>query len=83
MYNANVIVNFTVLLTMIIFISLYGLDMKEPYPYQWIELYSEPYVRVFSYLLVYALSLFNNTLAIVYMIGILLLHIDYNNLVLT
>lgn len=66
---------------MIIIISIFGLDMKEPYPKQLIQLYNEPYIRFLSYMLVYALTFYNNTLALVGLLGVLMLHIDYINLV--
>lgn len=83
MYNIHIIINLLVLLILIIFVSLFALDMKEPYPKNVIKYFSEPYVRFLSYMIVYALTFYNNTIAIVFLIGILLLHIDYINLVIT
>lgn len=78
MYNAYVIT-----LVLIILISIFGLDMKEPYPHYTIKLFSEPYVRFFCYLSIYLLAIYSPILGIVSSIGILLLHIDYINLVIT
>jgi len=81
MYNVHIIINFFILITMIIIISIFGLDMKEPYPKELIQLYNEPYIRFLSYMLVYALTFYNNTLSILGLFGVLMLHLDYINLV--
>jgi len=66
---------------MITLISIFGLDMKEPYPKQLIKLYNEPYIRFFSYMVVYALTYYNNTLSLLGLVGVLMLHMDYINLI--
>lgn len=83
MYNVHVFINLLILITMMIIISIFGLDMKEPYPKELIQLYNEPYVRFISYMFVYALTFYNNSIAIVGLIAVLLLHIDFINLVVT
>lgn len=82
MYNVHIIINILVLLMMIIIISIFALNMKEPYPKKIIQFYTEPYVRFLSYMLIYALTFYNNTLALVALIGVLLLHLDFINLVI-
>jgi hypothetical protein len=66
-----------------IIISIFGLDMKEPYPQKIIQMYNEPYIRFMSYMFVFALTFYNNSIAILALIAILLLHIDFINLVVT
>lgn len=77
------ILNFLILILLIIIISIFALDMKEPYPFFIIKLYSEPYVRFLSYMIVYALTFYNNVIAIMVFIGVLLLNLDYVNLVIS
>jgi hypothetical protein len=83
MYNVDIFINFFILITIMIIISIFGLDMKEPYPKKIIQIYNEPYVRFISYMFVYALTFYNNSIAIVGLIAVLLLHIDFINLVVT
>jgi hypothetical protein len=56
--------------------------MKEPYPKKIIQLYNEPYVRFLLYMLIYALTYYNNTLSLLGLIGVLMIHMDYINLVI-
>lgn len=80
MYNIKGFINIGVLLLLIIIISIYGLDIREPYPPKIIKLFSEPYVRFLTYILVYALSFYNYSITFVFLFAVLLLHIDYVNL---
>ena len=80
MYNARGFINLAILISMIVLISVFGLDMKEPYPKGMIKAYSEPYVRFLAYLSVYLISFYNTSISFVLLIGVLLLHIDYVNL---
>ena len=80
MYNFKGFINIGVLLLLIIIISLYGLDIREPYPPQIIKLFSEPYIRFFTYIFIYALSFYNYSITFVFLFAVLLLHIDYVNL---
>lgn len=77
MYNLRGVVNLIILLLVIILISIYGLDVKEPYPKNVVLFFSEPYVRVISYLVLYLVSLYNYTISFVLTIMVILLHNDY------
>lgn len=79
--NVPVVLNGLALIIILVFISWFSIDMKEPYSKEVIKLYSEPYTRFFLYGGVYLLSLYNNIIAITVAIGLVLLHIDYVNLV--
>jgi hypothetical protein len=81
MYNVWIIFNLLVVIFLVTLISVIGLDMKEPYPRKLILLYSEPYIRFFSYFFSYVLWQYNNTIALLWMIGLVLLQIDFSNLV--
>lgn len=80
MYNVRGFINIAVLLTLVVSISIFGLDMKEPYPRVMIRAFEEPYIRFFTYILIYLVSYYNTPIAFVLLIGVLLLHIDYVNL---
>lgn len=64
-----------------LFIILYffSLDIKL-YPRYIIESFYESYIRVLAYLILYVLSYISFTVSLVYMIILLLFHVDYTNL---
>jgi hypothetical protein len=81
MHNIDVVTNLMVIIMAITLISMYGLDMKEPYPPKIIASFSEAHIRFLSYVAIYLLgSMYNGVVMLVVMIGMLLLHIDYINL---
>lgn len=81
MYNLQVIINLVVIVLTTTVISIIGVDMKEPYPPNVIKWFLEPYFRVICYFFLYFLALYNGPIALLYTIAIILLHIDYVNLV--
>lgn len=80
MYNLIGLVNVGVLILLVILISIYGLDIREPYPPKIMKLFSEPYIRFLTYIFIYALSFYNYSITFVFLFAVLLLHIDYVNL---
>lgn len=62
-------------------ISLIAYYHKRPYPRLAIIAASEPLNRMLLYLAAYMLSYYNTIVSLVFMIGILRLHIDYTNYV--
>lgn len=72
--------NFIIIVIIIIIISIYCLDMKKPFPPALIKSFSEPYIRLLSYIIVYLISLYNNVIALLCLITLLLFHVDYINL---
>ena len=56
--------------------------MKMPYPRKIIKLYNEAYIRCLSYILVYILTYYDIRIALFLLFGVILLHIDYINLVI-
>ncbi len=79
-YNLTGFINIGILIFLVILISIYGLDIREPYPPKLIKLFSEPYIRFLSYIGIYAMSFYNSSITFVLLFAVLLLHIDYVNL---
>lgn len=73
--------NLVIIVVITIIISILGLDIKEPYPRVVITMWAEPYVRFLALCAIYLLSIYNFTIALLAVIAVLLLHIDYLNLV--
>lgn len=51
--------------------------MKEPYPKIIIDLFHEPYIRFTLYFMVYIIALYDLKIALMYLIILLLLNMDY------
>lgn len=79
--NVSMVINALIMVILVVVISFFCIDMKEPYPRKIIELYSEPHIRFFTYIALYFITMYNYVLGFVSAIGIILLHIDYVNLV--
>jgi hypothetical protein len=83
MYNVHIVINLTVVIFLITSISILGLDMKEPYPRKLIQLFSEPYVRFSCYMGIYLVCLYNHVIGLLLALGLVLLHLDFLNLVMS
>lgn len=59
---------------------VYGIHLNQPFPNLVIEVLSEPFFRLLSYLLIYWISEKNAKLALALLIPLLLVHIDLINL---
>lgn len=55
----------------------FSLDIKEPYPKIIIDLFHEPYIRFILYFMVYIISLYDLKIALLYLILLILLNMDY------
>lgn len=77
-----VILNIICLIILVFIISLYGLNMKMPYPKVILETFNEPLTRFITYIFLYIICIYNPVLGLISGICILLLHIDYINLFL-
>lgn len=83
MNAAKKIIDAIFILIIVIVISMVSINIKRPYPRKIIELFSEPYVRFFSFLLILALTYYNHTISILFMFAILIVNIDLIHLVYT
>ena len=75
------ITNLVIIVVFIIIIAILGLDIKEPYPRIVIAMWAEPYVRFLALCAIYMLAIYDFTIALLAVIAVLLLHLDYLNLV--
>lgn len=83
MVTPTMITNIVFCVILILIICMYGLDMKEPYPQMFIKLFSEPIVRFILYISIFLLAQYVSvTAAILVLLMVVLLHIDYTNLIL-
>jgi len=76
-----IIINNLLILLLLFLISIYSLNMKKPYPKQIIELFNEAYIRFLCYLTIFLLSYYNIRLCMFLLFAVILLHIDYINLI--
>lgn len=82
MHNLDVVTNLMIIIMATTLISMYGLNMRQPYPQKVIASFSEAHIRFICYAGIYLLgSLYNGVVMLVIMVGVLLLHMDYLNLV--
>lgn len=63
-----------------LFNLIYLLDIKTPLPQKIIDGFTEPGVRFSFYLMVFLLSYWDKTLALILTITILIINLDINNL---
>jgi hypothetical protein len=61
-------------------VSEYGVDMKKIYPIWVIRLFEEPFARFVCYVLIYILTCYDYTVALLFSLIVLFAHIDYINL---
>lgn len=73
-------VNLVLLIIIVIFTCYYSLDMKTLYPEVWINICAEPFGRFMLYIIVYCISFYNEVLALLTLIPVVLLHLDIINL---
>lgn len=76
-------VNITVVIITAILISYYSLNLKTIYPKIVIEIFAEPLGRLLAYLTVYMISFYNELLGLLFLIPVVLLHLDIINLIKT
>lgn len=70
-------INVVILSIFIIIIITYNLDIRVPYPRIFINAFDEPIIVFFIYISVYGLAYYNPLIALLYLIIILFIHIDY------
>jgi len=75
--NLNYYVNTFVFIISLYIILRYSLDLKIVYPENFLDLYEEPIIRIILYLLLFIISNYNITLAILLFIIIIFLELDY------
>ena len=73
-------INIVIILIITSLIFYYSLDIKTKYP-KWVIIgFNEPIIRFLIYLLVFGLTFYNPLVAFVLLIGVVMLHLDYNKL---
>lgn len=70
-------INIIILIILLVFILTFSIDIKEPYPKIIIDLFHEPYIRFTLYFMVYIIALYDLKIALMYLIILLLLNMDY------
>lgn len=75
--NLNYYVNTFVFIMSLYIILRYSLDLKIVYPENFLDLYEEPIIRFILYLLLFIISNYNITIAILLFIIIIFLELDY------
>lgn len=73
-------VNATVILALVISICYYCLEVKTLYPQWLIELYEEPLGRFMLYMSVYMISFYNEIIALLLLVIVVMVHVDIINL---
>lgn len=74
-------INIGVLVASLMVISIYCLHVKMLYPKWVIELFTEPIGLYFTYMFVYLVSFYNELIALLLLICIVLVHLDIINIV--
>lgn len=75
------ITNITIITLLLFTVIEYSIEMKRIYPVWMMSFISEPYVRFILYVIVYVLACYNVPIAVLFSIVVVLLHLDYINLV--
>lgn len=75
--NLNYYVNTFVFIISLYIILRYSLDLKIVYPENFLDLYEEPIIRFILYILLFIISNYNITIAILLFIIIIFLELDY------
>ena len=81
MQHAKLVANTLIMLIMIIFISLFGLELTIPYPKPVIEMFDQPVARILLYTGAYALAQYNPVISMLYMLLLVFVHVDYVNII--
>lgn len=76
----TVVVNIISILVLSSIIIYYSLSMTSPYPQVIMEQFQYPYVRLIVYLSIYVLSYVNPIVALLALMVVMFLHLDYVNL---
>ena len=79
--NAKLIINYFIIIIILVFIVIFGLG-EQPYNIEIMEAFHQPYIRFILYIILYALVFYNHIIAVLYMIFLILLHLEYLNLYL-
>jgi hypothetical protein len=74
-------INIGVLVASLLVISIYCLHVKMLYPKWVIELFTEPIGLYFTYMFVYLVSFYNELIALLLLICVVLVHLDIINIV--
>ena len=79
----DVVITANAVVCMVLFalLVMYGLDMKVPYPRKIVQAFDEPYIRVLTYFAVYYVAYYNPIISVLLFMCVMLLHIDYINLI--
>lgn len=75
--NFNYYLNTFVFIISLYIILRYSLDLKIVYPENFLDLYEEPIIRFILYLLLFIISNYNITIAILLFIIVIFLELDY------
>ncbi len=74
------IVVITIATVLFLIITEYSLEIKSVYPMWVMNLFSEPWVRFFLYVLIYISACFDICISLLLTLLVVLLHVDYINL---
>lgn len=72
--------NAVIVIALVIYLTFVSCNMKQPYSHTVYEYFSEPMVRVCAYLGIFVISEYNPVIALLAMMIVVFLHMDYNNL---
>lgn len=74
-------INLVSIIILVVVIVIYSIEMKRPYPSWLIEIASEPIYLFLMYMVVFAISYYNPLIALLVLIVLVALHLDFKNLV--
>jgi hypothetical protein len=79
--QTKVITNIVIMTLMIIFISLFGLELTIPYPKIVVTMFDEPLARILLYFAAYILAEYNPIISLLYLMLLIFVHVDYINII--
>jgi len=79
--NTKIITNSVITFLMIVFISLFGLELTIPYPKIVVQTFDEPVARILLYFAAYLLAEYNPVISLLYVMLLIFVHVDYINII--
>lgn len=74
-------INLTAIIILIIIITVYSINIKKQYPEWALDLASEPIYLFILYMVIFGVSYYNALVALLLLIVVVSLHLDFKNLV--
>lgn len=74
------VANTIIIITLCLIMFLYSLDIKTPFPRFVLLYFDNPMVRIIVYFAVYCISFYNPIIALLTMLIVITVHLDYINL---